>query len=116
MAQSYPDPWMDKYWSLRHLLLDIAHMGRDEFVRTADIMSIKFTKGENWPHEMFDTLYDDVMQSVQKGETGRYMELIKALIQATREQIGTLSNVGSAAQLVGVLEGTIKDLEKELKG
>ncbi len=55
MTQSYPDPWMDKYWNLRHLLLDIAHLGRDEFVRTADIMGIKFTR-ENWPHEMFDTL------------------------------------------------------------
>ncbi len=28
---------MDRYWNLRHLLLDIVHLGRDEFMRVADI-------------------------------------------------------------------------------
>lgn len=46
MAQSYPEPWMDKYWNLRHLLLDVAHLGRDEFARVAGIMGTKFSKGE----------------------------------------------------------------------
>lgn len=114
MTQSYPDPWMDKYWNLRHLLLDIAHLGRDEFVRTADIMGIKFTR-ENWPHEMFDTLYDDAIRSVQGGEKGRYSELIRAVIQTINEQISSLASVSSAGQLVAALEGIIGDLEQELK-
>ncbi len=84
--------------------------GRDEFVRVADIMGIKFSKGENWPHEMFDTLYDDVMRAIQGGEKGRYSELIKAIIQTIKEQIGALAGVSSSGQLVGVLEGIVGDL------
>lgn len=114
MAQSYPEPWMDKYWNLRHLLLDVAHLGQDEFARVAEIMGAKFSKGENWPHEMFDTLYDYVMISIQKGESARYADLIKAIVQTLNEQINSLANVKGANTLIDAIQTAIKDLEQEL--
>lgn len=63
---------------------------------------------------MFDTLYDDVMNSVQKGESARYADLIKAIVQTLNEQINSLANVKGANTLIDAIQTTIKDLEQEL--